>query len=173
MRGDEPGEVRFRGYLEGALTGLAYAGALVALSVFLVGSFRPGDLAFPYWLRIGRLRTDTFGFTCFFVATLAFAWSEFLRLTRAARPRSESLGREARPLALVALATARSVTVAGSVLVTYLSVNAVTHPQTLGLPATHLLSWPTESTLRVVALLLTALAVAVARTLRINSGNTS
>ena len=48
-------------------------------------------------------------------------------------------------------------------LVVYLSVNAVTHPATLRLQATHLLSWPAEGTLRVVALLLAAVYVAVLR----------
>jgi hypothetical protein len=38
-------------------------------------------------------------------------------------------------------------------LVVYLSVNAVTHPATLGVHATHLATWPTEGTLRVAALL--------------------
>jgi hypothetical protein len=168
---EQRGGGRYRVYLEGALTGLAYAGALVAVSVFLVGSFKPGDLSSPYWQRIGRLRTDTFGFVCFFMATVAFAWSEFLRLSRVARPRSEPVAPDPGSLALLALATARAVAVAGSVLIAYLSVNAVTHPGTLGLSATHLLSWPTESTLRAVALFFTACAVAVARTLRITTGN--
>jgi hypothetical protein len=165
----EPGPARYRSYLEGALTGLAYAGALAAVGAFLVGSFRPGNLGDPYWIRIGRLRTDTFGFTCFFLAALAFAWSEFLRLTRVTRTRSASPP-PAGAVALLVLAAARSLAVAGSILVAYLSVNAVTHPETLGLSATHLLSWPTESTLRVVALVLTACGVAVARALRITTG---
>jgi hypothetical protein len=44
-------------------------------------------------------------------------------------------------------------------LVVYLSVNAVTHPYTLTLRATHFASWPTEGTLRVFALLLCVLSV--------------
>jgi hypothetical protein len=170
MSEDDHGGVRYRSYLEGAVTGLAYAGALAALSVFVVGSFRPGQLASPYWERIGRLRTDTFGFVCFFMATVTFAWSEFLRLSRMARHRPEAIKPDTGPLPLLALATARALAIASAVLVAYLSVNAVTHPQTLGLSATHLFSWPTESTLRAAALILTACAVAVARTLRITTG---
>ncbi len=64
-------------------------------------------------------------------------------------------------------AVARALVVAASTLFVYISVNSITHPQTLVLPATHLLSWPTESTLRAVALIIAAIAVTVARTNRI------
>ena len=39
-------------------------------------------------------------------------------------------------------------------LVVYLSVNTVSHPASLNLQATHLAPWPTEGTLRVIALVL-------------------
>jgi hypothetical protein len=61
---------------------------------------------------------------------------------------------------------ARSLAAAGTTLVAYISINAVTHPITLGLPATHLLSWPTEGTLRAVSLIVVAFAVAIDRALR-------
>ena len=48
-------------------------------------------------------------------------------------------------------------------LVVYLSVNAVTHPATLTIEATHFASWPTEGTLRVVALVLCVLSVGMLR----------
>jgi hypothetical protein len=61
---------------------------------------------------------------------------------------------------------ARSLVAAGTTLVAYISINAVTHPITLGLPATRLLSWPTEGTLRAVSLIVVAFAVAIDRALR-------
>jgi hypothetical protein len=159
--------VRRRPYLEGAVTGLAFSGALVALSAFAVGSFRPGDLAFPYWGRIGWLRTDTFGLACLIMALLTFTCSEFLRLSRITRHGSSTPQTEPGPLALFTLAAARATAAASATVVVYLSVNAVTHPETLEMPATHLLSWPTESTVRAAALVVTACAVAVTRTQRI------
>jgi hypothetical protein len=48
----------------------------------------------------------------------------------------------------------------------YLSVNAVTHPFTLQIQATHLLTWPTEGTLRVAALLLCVVSFGLFRYLR-------
>jgi hypothetical protein len=160
----------YRSCVEGAVTGLAYAGTLVALSALAVGTFRPGELASPYWGRITWLRTDTFGLTCFILAALGFTYSEFLRLSRITRHRSDAPTPEAEPLALLTLATARVLTVASSALVVYLSANDLTQPETLGLPVTHLLSWPTESTVRAAALVVTACAVAVARTQRITMG---
>ena len=59
---------------------------------------------------------------------------------------------------MVATGVAAAVLVGGMALVVYLSVNAVTHPATLGHPATHFATWPTESTLRVLALAATGLA---------------
>jgi hypothetical protein len=163
--------VHGRNYLEGALTGLAFAGALAALSVLAVGSFRPADLPSPYWGRIGWLRSDTFGLFCFLVAVLAFTYSEFLRLSRLTRTGSDTERGDPGPLALFALAAARVTAVASTTLVVYLSVNAITHPYTLVLPVTHLLSWPTESTVRAGALFVTACAVAVSRTQRIALGS--
>ncbi|MGO8863362.1 MAG: hypothetical protein ACLQRH_21760 [Acidimicrobiales bacterium] len=169
MRSVSPTSERLRWCFEGAATGLAFAGGLVALSVFAVGSFRPQELPSPYWSRISALRTDTFGFVCFVVASLAFVQSEYLRLTRTARRHSAPGG--STPLERLTAAGARALVVAATVLVVYLSCNAVTHPQSLNLPATHLLSWPTESTLRAVALIVVACAVAVVRTQRIAMGH--
>ena len=41
MSGGEPKGQAFRKYLEKNATGLAYAGGLAAVSVFIAGSFRP------------------------------------------------------------------------------------------------------------------------------------
>ena len=164
------GRERFRRYLEGISTGLAYSGALAALSALAVASFRPNDLSMPYWASIGWLRTDTFGFICFVLATLSFALAEFLRLSRVVGQRRSAVEPAPSPLAVLVAAIARALAAASSILVVYLSVNAVTHPNTLLLPATHRLSWPTEGTLRVAALIVTACAAAVARTQRIGMG---
>ena len=165
--------MRFHPYIEGAATGLAYASALAALSAFAVASFRPNNLSMPYWASIGWLRTDTFGFICFVVGTLSFIQAEFLRLTRVIRDTSPVAQPDPRPVSIVVVAMARAIVAASSVLVVYLSVNAVTHPNTLLLPATHRLSWPTEGTLRVAALIVSAFSVAVARAQRIAIGRSS
>jgi hypothetical protein len=68
----------------------------------------------------------------------------------------------AQPLAL-ALAVTETVAVLATGLVLYLSVNAVTHPATLRLRATHFAAWPTEGTLRVMALLLCVCSVTALR----------
>jgi hypothetical protein len=124
----------------------------------------------PYWTDFRWLRTDTFGFGCFIVASFSICVSEFLRLSRIARPATQAAIPPPRPLHTLVLAAARTLALAGTVLVVYLSVNSVTHPYTLLLQATHLLSFPTESTLRVVGLIIVACAVAIARSLRIAAG---
>lgn len=158
----------YRCWIEGAFTGLGYAAGLASLSVFLVGSFRPQDLPMPYWADMKWLRTDTFGFGCFIVASFSFCMSEYLRLSRIAGPHDQQL--DTRPpstLHTLVLAAARTLVVAGTTLVVYLSVDSVTHPYTLLIQATHLLSFPTEGTLRVVGLIVVACALAIARSLRI------
>jgi hypothetical protein len=158
----------YRCWIEGVFTGLGYAAGLAAISVFLVGSFRPQDLPMPYWTDLRWLRTDTFGFGCFIVAVVSMCASEFLRLSRKGLPENQAETPRPGPLHTLVLAGARTLAVAGTVLVAYLSVNSVTHPITLLLQATHLLSFPTESTLRVVGLIIVACAVAIARSLRIS-----
>jgi hypothetical protein len=160
----------YRCWVEGAFTGLGYAAGLASLSVFLVGSFRPQYLPMPYWTDIGWLRTDTFGFGCFIVASFSICMSEYLRLSRNARSRHQSATPPPSPLRTLALAAARTLVAAGTVLVVYLSVNSVTHPYTLLLQATHFLTFPTEGTLRVIGLIIVGCAVAVARGLRISVG---
>jgi hypothetical protein len=154
--------------VEGALTGLATGSALVAAGALAVGSLRPSELPTPYWVRLGWLRTDTLGVVCFVIATLAFTASESLRLSRTAtRPTSAPADASSGPTHVLTLAAARALTAAAAVLVVYLSVNAVTHPRSLDLPATHFGSWPTESTLRVAACVVVTIAAGIARTKRI------
>jgi hypothetical protein len=58
--------------------------------------------------------------------------------------------------------------------VIYLSVNAVTHPWTLKIQLTHLLPWPSEGTVRVIALGICLVTTTVSRYLRgANGGRVS
>ena len=165
---DQPG-AGARLAVEAAAAGLAFGSLLEWASTALVGSFRPDDLADPYWYRIPWLRTDTSGFAAFIVAAICLLSSEYLRLRR--RRRAASAGAAPPPAsagegALLAMAAAETVAVLATGLFGYLSVNAVTHPATLQLQATHLLSWPTEGTLRVAALLLSIVSFGMIRYLR-------
>jgi polysaccharide biosynthesis protein PslG len=169
MRSRPPADGTTRGLaLEALATGLAYAAGLCWASVCLLGSFAPTELSAPYWEGLPGLRSDTCGIAAFFVAGMCFGVGEYLRSRRGERAPSV-LGRErwsAGRAGAFALAASKTVAILASGLVVYLSINAVAHPATLGLPATHLASWPTEGTLRVAALLLCACSVAALRYLR-------
>jgi hypothetical protein len=156
---------------EAAAAGLAFGGLLQWASTALVGSFRPQDLADPYWRGVPWLRTDTSGFAAFIVAAACVLISEYLRLRRRRAPASRGTTGTPPPTApgdgvLLAFAASEAVAILATGLFGYLSVNAVTHPVTLQLQATHLLSWPTEGTLRVVALLLCVGSFGLLRYLR-------
>ena len=161
------------------MAGVGYATALCWASVCLLASFQPDRLSSPYWSKIPHLRYDTTGIAAFVLAALGLCGSEYLRWRRRAvaeclpgsqRPASHWPGTAERgapklsgrcPLLLLSASETSALLCSG--LVAYLSVNAVTHPATLRLQATHLLSWPAEGTLRVMALLLAAASVAVLR----------
>lgn len=152
---------------EAVAAGVGYSAGFCWLSTCLVGSFRVDGLARPYWSALGGLRTDTTGIFAFAVAAICIAVGEYLRLDRRHRRpdhRQESPSRTGAQLA--AQAVAETVAVLSTLLVAYLSVNAVTHPQTLEMQATHFARLPTEGTLRVLALLACALAVGVLRYVR-------
>jgi hypothetical protein len=153
-------------YIEGAVSGIAYSSGLVALSVFLVGSFRPQELHQPYVGDLAWLRTDTLGIVCFFLATIGLACSWFLRRVFEVNFQSATVGCAPGTIRLLFTVVARTLVVAGTTLVIYISINAVTHPFTLGMQATHLLSWPTEGLLRVISVIVVAFAVAIDRSLR-------
>jgi hypothetical protein len=59
----------------------------------------------------------------------------------------------------------KTVAILATGLVAYVSVNAVTHPATLVIHVTHLLPWPTEGTLRIIALILCVASVGILRLL--------
>lgn len=146
--------------IEALATGLAFAGLLCWLTTCLVGSFRPQGLADAYWATVPSLRTDTLGITAFAIAALCLPASEYLRLRRRAADRGRAKQPGARlsepaggSAILITQAIAETITITATLLVCYLSVNAVTHPATLLIHATHVLPWPSEGTLRVLALL--------------------
>lgn len=148
--------------LEALTTGLAYGGGLSWASVCLLASFRPNNLSAPYWRDVPGLRSDTFGVLAFFAVAVFLSASEFLRLRR--RWTGISAGSRVPQSGVkvtAAIAVSETVAVLATGLVIYLSVNAVTHPVTLGMQATHLAPWPTEGTLRVIALLLCVCSVSM------------
>ena len=151
-----PGRAPSRDLLEGIATGVAYGAGLWCGGALLVASFRPNDLVMPYWDGVSWLRTDTSGVFAFVILAVSLCTSEYLRLRRK-EPNPSTPSAQARcPLAA---AIARTVALLSTVLVVYLSVNAVTHPATLARHATHFASWPTEGTVRVCALALCIVSV--------------
>lgn len=145
---------RWRLAVEAVAVGLAYGAGLCWASTCLVASFRLHLLADPYWSALPGLRTDTCGALAFVIAAIGLAVAEYLRLQRrqsggVARSGQLQVRSAAR---LAGIAGAETAAVMSTGLVAYLSVNAVTHPYTLTIQATHLVSWPTEGTLRVLAL---------------------
>jgi hypothetical protein len=141
--------------IEALTFGLAYGAGLCWASVCLLASFRPAGLSAPYWSAVPDLRSDTAGVLAFFAVALSLTCSEFLRLSRqrVGLPVPDGAPGQRRP-AMALLAAAETGAILATGLVLYLSVNTITHPATLNLPATHLAPWPTEGTLRVIALLL-------------------
>lgn len=154
-------QTRRQSAVEAAAAGLALGSGQCWASTCLVASFRPGNLADPYWKYLPDLRTDTCGIAAFAVLAVSLTTSEYLRLSRG-RPRDTDEQIVRRDVN-AALSVARTVAVLGTTIVAYISVNAVTHPATLALAVTHVLPIPTEGTLRVTALVLVSCAAAVMR----------
>jgi hypothetical protein len=158
---------------EAAATGLAVSGGLCWAGAAALASFRPHLLGLPYWYEIPRLRTDTCGAVAFLATAICLVISKYLRLRRVAGaaagpgsgPRTVPAGAGMR----LTVAVSETAAVLSAALVAYLSVNAVTHPQTLAIQATHFASWPTEGTLRVLALVVCAVSVGVLRYIRATS----
>jgi hypothetical protein len=153
--------------IESVALGLGYSSVLVWIGSALVGSFGT-DYATPYWPAVPRLRTDTAGVLAFAVAAVCLSVSRYLQLNRGrGRAAVRLSGRNARSAGVLALqAVAETAMVLCTGIVIYLSVNAVTHPSTLKLQLTHLLPWPSEGTVRVIALGVCLVATAVSRFLR-------
>lgn len=169
---------RYRGRLiaEAAAIGLAFGSILWWASVCLVSTFRPQDLPDPYWEGIPWLRTDTSGFAAFIIAAISLTIGEALRLWRRYSTPDEpvnefscasTFGVRISSVALIFLAVSETIAILTTGLVVYLSLNSVTHPESLVIHVSHLLPWPAEGTLRIVALLLSAFSVTVTRYLHI------
>ena len=154
--------------VESVAFGFGYTAVLIWAGTALVASFTAGE-AEPYWPAIPGLRTDTTGALAFAVAVVGLALSKYLQLERRGDPPAEQT--EARPASVnLVQAAAETAAFLGTGVVIYLSLNAVTHPFTLRLQLTHLWPWPSEGTVRVIALAVCLAAVAVTRYLRATAG---
>jgi hypothetical protein len=155
--------------VESVAYGFGYTAVLIWAGTALVASFT-GEEAQPYWPAIPGLRTDTTGALAFAVAVVGLVLSKYLQLERRrGEPPAERTA--ARPAGLNLLqAAAETAAFLGTGVVIYLSLNAVTHPFTLRLQLTHLWPWPSEGTVRVIALVVCLAAVAVTRYLRATAG---
>jgi hypothetical protein len=151
-----------RAIVEAGALGLAYGAGLCWASTCAVASFRVQNLAQPYWNAIPGLRTDTCGAVAFVVLAVSLATGRYQRRERLRMEQSAPLARRPGSGSRSAvLAVSETVAVLSTGLVAYLSVNAVTHPATLAIRATHFAPWPTEGTLRMLALAGCVLGVAV------------
>jgi hypothetical protein len=149
--------------VESVAFGLGYTAVLIWSGSALVASFTAGESA-PYWPAIPHLRTDTAGVLAFAVAAVTLVLSRYLQLSRRRAAPAQPVARAGGVLAMQAVA--ETAAVLATALVVYLSVNAVTHPATLRLQLTHLWPWPSEGTVRVIALAICLAAVATSRYLR-------
>jgi hypothetical protein len=158
--------------VESAAFGLGYTAVLIWAGTALVGTFSGGE-ADPYWPAIPHLRTDTTGALAFAVAIVSLVVSKYLQLSRRNSAPGQPTQAAARSAgALTVQAMAETGVVLGTGLVIYLSLNAVTHPVTLGIQLTHLWPWPSEGTVRVIGLGICLVSVALRRYLRVTADGT-
>lgn len=151
--------------VEAAALGVGYASVLCWASVALVGTFASDRLRSPYWPDLAWLRTDTTGEAAFALAAVCLAVSRYLHLRRGTA--AEQRLSAGRPAAVVAAqAVAETATLLATAAFAYLSLNTVTHNYTLRIELTHLLPWPSEGTVRVMALGICTVSVAATRYLR-------
>ena len=150
--------------VEAAALGLGYTAVLIWIGSALLGSFGH-DQWIPYWSAI-PLRTDTAGALAFGVAIVTLVTSRYLELARRNGLPAKAVPAVRPPRVLAVLAVADVAVVLGTAMVVYLSCNAFTHPVTLNIQLTHLLPWPSEGTVRVLALGACLVSVTVRRYLR-------
>jgi len=153
--------------VESVAFGLGYTAVLIWSGAALVASFTGGE-SLPYWPAIPALRTDTAGVIAFAVAIVSLAVSRYLQLRRRSGALPRPVARSSGVLAVLAMA--ETAVFLGTGLVIYLSLNTVTHPETLRLQLTHLWPWPSEGTVRVIALGICLASVATRRYLRATAG---
>ncbi len=152
--------------VEATAFGVGYASVLCWASTCLVATFGGAPLASPYWPVLPWLRTDTTGVIAFALAAVCLATSKYLRLRRS-QALAISRPPASRPASVhAAQAIAETAAVLATGLVAYLSLNVVTHSVTLRLQLTHLWPWPSEGTVRVIALGICIASVAATRYLR-------
>jgi hypothetical protein len=156
--------------VEAAAYGVGYASVLCWASTCLVGIFGGAPLASPYWPDIPRLRTDTTGIIAFTLAAVCLVIAKYLRLRRLRSGWRERQLPDGATFALAARSVSETAVILATGVVVYLSLNVVTHSYTLRVHVIHLLSWPSEGTIRVIALITCALAMALTRYLRVITG---
>lgn len=157
--------------VESVAFGLGYAAVLIWIGSAFVGSFGDFDDAYPYWPAIPGLRTDTAGALAFGVAIITLVLSRYLQLRR--RGTVPVRAAERPPALLAAQAVADVALVLATLVVIYLSANAAMHPWTLPVQLSHLAPWPTEGTVRVIALAVCLVTSAFRRYLRATDGPVS
>ena len=145
--------------------GLGYTAVLIWIGSALVGSFGTHEWT-PYWSAIPKLRTDTAGAIAFGLAVVTLVTSRYLELARRNGLPATAVPAVRPPRVLAALAVADIAALLATAMVIYLSFNAFTHPVTLNIQLTHLLPWPSEGTVRVLALGVCVVSVTVRRYLR-------
>lgn len=156
--------------VESAAFGLGYTAVLIWSGSAIVASFTD-DEANPYWPAVPHLRTDTIGVIAFAIAIVSLVVSKYLQLRRRSSAPAGPLDRP--PGVLAIQAVAETAAVLSTCLVSYLSLNAVTHYGTLRLQLTHLWPWPSEGTVRVIGLGICLAAVATSRYLRATASRPS
>lgn len=156
--------------VEAVAYGLGYASVLCWASTCLVAIFGGTPLASPYWPDIPRLRTDTTGIITFALAAVCLVVAKYLRLRRLRSGWRERQLPDRVAFALAARSVAETAVILATGVVAYLSLNVVTHSYTLRVHVTHLLPWPSEGTVRVIALIICALSMALTRHLRVITG---
>lgn len=130
---------RRRAALHSLIDTVALFGAAGWAFVAVIAVFTPEGLPAPLFEGL-PLRRDTFGIACFAMSAAAFVVRE---------TRRGGTGR-ATPCYVAALTT---IFWYSSAVAVYLLGNSVSHPQTMSMPLTHLLGWPTEGAVLRLAVL--------------------
>lgn len=145
-----------------AVDAVVVFGALGWLYVAIIGVVRPNDL--PSWIASWiPMRRDTTGIVCFGLSAVAYFLRGMFRPSSEARMPNlrwqaggggDQRATQTRGLSRTgAKASLRTLFVYSTMTLIYLMVQTVTHPETMAMALTHLLSWPTERSVLLLALL--------------------